>query len=183
MRQGFATSKIPRLAAMTLVVLVLGACAGATSPGVPSSEPSVVVTAPATPSPTPTASPSPDLSPFAATYTTIAAGGAAAVRQCDREKAGANGTLTDAKAIAQACRDGYVQYIAAMKAVAWGPAQPQADAVVTAAEACDAIVVLMINAADGATFRAAYARLPAAEDRLLLMADAMRKALGLPPAG
>jgi len=172
-------SRIPRLATLMLTVLVVGACAGAaTTPA--GTAPSAVPTVAATP--TPAASPTPDLSPLVVTYTTIAAGGAAAVRQCDREKAGANGTLADAKAIAQACRDGYVQYIAAMKAVAWGPAQSQADAVVTAAEACDAIVLLMVNAADGTTFRAAYARLPAAEDRLLLMADALRKALGMPPA-
>lgn len=171
------------LAALLPLVLVLGACAGASSTGVVSNEPSVAITATPTPSPTTTVSPSPDLSPFAATYTAIAAGGAAAVRQCDREKAAADGTLTDAKAIAQACRDGYVRYIAAMKAASWGPAQPEADAVVTAAEACDAIVLQMVNAPDGSTFRAVYARLPAAEDRLLVSADAMRKALGLPPAG
>ena len=36
-----------------------------------------------------------------------------------------------------------------MKAVAWGPTQPQADHVIAAAEACDALVVQMVNAADG----------------------------------
>jgi hypothetical protein len=173
-----------RLAILTVACLVLGGCgSAATSPAVPSGGPTQGASSVPTATAPPVASPSQDLSALATTYKAIAAGGAAAVRQCDREKAAANGTLTDAKAIANACRDGYVQYIAAMKAAAWGPAQPQADAVVTAAEACDAIVLLMVNAADGATFRAAYARLPAAEDRLLLMADAMRKALGLPPAG
>jgi len=175
-----------RLAILTVMVLVLAGCAGAAgtpSSSLPSSAPSAAVTATPTANPTPAVSPSPDLAPLAATYTTIAAGGTAAVLQCDREKAAANGTLADAKAIAQACRDGYVKYIAAMKAVAWGPVQAQADGVIAAAETCDALVLEMVNAADGSTFRAAYARLPAAEDRLLLSADAMRKALGLPPAG
>ena len=149
-----------RLAILTVVVLVLAGCGGAADhepePAVQRCHPVPTATAP-TASPHPGVSPSSDLAPLAATYTTIAAGGTAAVRQCDREKAAANGTLADAKAIAQACRDGYVKYIAAMKAVAWGPVQAQADAVIAAAEACDAIVLEMVNAADGSTFRAAYA--------------------------
>lgn len=184
------------LATLTVAVLLVGGCGaststGAVSPGGTASPPTVAPTeAPtATTRAGPTATvrpapnPSPTLSALAATYATIAAGGTAAVRECDREKAATNGTLEDDKAIARACRDGYVTYIAAMKAVAWGSTQPQAEAVISAAEACDALVVEMVNAPDWSTFSAAYKRLPAAEDRLVAKADAMRKALGLPPAG
>ena len=180
-----------RLAILTLACLVLGGCGSAATtptptvpPGGPTQAASTVPTARSAPtvSPAPHVSPSMGLAPLAATYSTIAAGGTAAVRECDREKAATNGSLTDDKAIAQSCRDGYVKYIAAMKAVAWGPTQPQADHVIAAAEACDALVVQMVNAADWSAFSAAYGRLPAAEDHLVLMADAMRKVLGLPPA-
>lgn len=178
-----------RLAILTLACLVLGGCgSAASSPAAPSGGPTQAAssvptaTAPPVASTSPHVSPSMVLAPLAATYSTIAAGGTAAVRQCDREKAAANGSLADDKNIAQSCRDGYVKYIAAMKAVAWGPTQPQADHVIAAAEACDALVVEMVNAADWSTFSAAYGRLPAAEDHLVLMADAMRKVLGLPPA-
>ncbi len=179
-------SRTTPLASLTLAFLMLGGCAGpATTPA--STVPSAAPTVTASPGPTtttpPAASPSPDLSALAASYSTIAAGGRAAVAECDREKTGSNGTLADDKAIARACREGYVKYIAAMKAVAWGPAQAQANAVISAAEACDALVVDMVNAPDWSTFSAAYQRLPVAEDHLVLMADAMRKALGLPPAG
>jgi hypothetical protein len=178
-------SRCTPLAILTLALLVLTGCAGtATEPTTmaPTVEPTVTASPVPTPTAPPAASPSSDLSALAARYTTIAAGGRAAVRQCDREKAAGSGSLTDDKAIARACRDGYVTYIAALKAVAWGPAQAQANAVISAAEACDALVVEMLNAPDWSTFSAAYDRLPAAEDHLVLMADAMRKALGLPPA-
>jgi len=182
-----------RLTILALACLALEGCGGAatipasTPPsGAPtqaaSAAPTQAASAAPTATPPPAASASPDLKGLAATYTTIAEGGTAAVRQCDREKAATNGTLADDKAIAQACRDGYVKYIAALKAVAWGPAQAQADRLISAAEACDALVVEMVSAADWSAFSAAYGRLPAAEDHLLASADAMRKALGLPPA-
>lgn len=178
--------RVDRLAILMVATLALGGCAGAASApasALPSSAPTVALSATPAVSPTPTVSPSPDLTPLAATYTGIAAGGTAALDQCNREKAAANGTLVEARAIARACRNSYLQYIAALKAVNWGPVQPQADNLIAAADTCDAIVLEMVNATDGTTFRAAYDRLPAATTNLLARADALRADLGLPPAG
>jgi len=184
-------SRGARLAILVLTCVMLGGCSGAaTTPasagptGEPTTTASPVPTVqPSSPvSPSPAVTPSPDLSPLATTYTAIAAGATAALHQCDEAATAVDRTLADAKAVARSCRDGYLKYIAALKAVAWGPAQPQADALIAAATACDAIVVTMINATDGAAFRAAYARLTPATNLLVQRANAIRKVLGLPPS-
>jgi len=174
-----------RLTILTVAILALGGCAGAPSaPGSAGPPGGSLVAGTPTLAVTPTAgvSPSPDVASLAATYTQIAAGGSAALAQCNREKAAANGTLTEAKAIAQACRNGYLAYIADLKAVNWGLVQPQADNLIAAADASDAIILEMVNATDGRSFRAAYAQLPAATTDLLASVDALRAVLGLPPA-
>ena len=179
-----AMSRATPLAVLSLAFVVLSGCSGAaTTPAsaAPSSEPTAAASPLPTPTPSPLVSPTPDLSPLASTYSAIATGATAALHECDRAATAADHTLADAKAVARSCRDGYLKYIAALQAVAWGPAQPQADALIAAADACDAIVVTMVNAADGATFRAAYARLTPATDHLVACANAIRKVLGLPP--
>jgi len=188
---GLIVVRSGRLAILAALILILGGCTGAASSPIsvaPTSASSVAPSAPPTPSPTPVPSPTPaaspsvDLAPLAATYAVIAAGGTAAISQCDRETAAAKGTLAQAKAIAARCRNSYVRYIAALKAVSWAPVQPQVDALIAAADKCDAIVLSMAKATSGRTFRAAYGRLPAASMTLLARADAVRAALGLPPA-
>ena len=183
-----------RLAIAAAATLVLGSCGGsaasappsatsAISSVVPSATPDPTPTATPTPTPAPTPSPSANLAPLAATYSAISSGGTAAIDQCDRARIATNRTREQAQALAKSCRDSYLKYIADLKAVDWGPVQPLADGVITAADASDAIVVQMINATTGESFMAAYNRLPAATTELLHRADVMRAALGLPPAG
>ena len=179
-----------RLATLAAAIVFLGGCAGAS--GTPAASPpsatSSVVPSP-TPvaslavTPVPTPSPSANLAPIAASYSAIASGGTAAIDQCNRARIATNRTRAQAQALAQSCRDAYLKYIADLKAVDWGPVQPLADDVIRAADASDAIVVEMIKATTGDTFMAAYNRLPAATTELLRCANAMRAALGLPPAG
>lgn len=178
------------------MAVMLAGCAGTTSS--PSSAPSATPSATVSPSvaisptlmtsPTPTASLAPSASPSAdlvvlgTAYTKIYAGEKAADLKCNQLKMPAtNGNLADAQAIAQACRDGYMPYLTDLLAVSWGPVQPQADNIISAANAVDVLVVAMINASDIATFRAAYDQLPAARTALLIKVEAMQEALGLPP--
>jgi hypothetical protein len=184
--------KAMRIVVIGLAVLLAG-CGGATAS--PSATPPVTpsaMTSPAnTPAPTPTpaltatpiptASQSADLAALGATYTQIYAGEAAADAKCNQLKMPAtNGTLADAQAIAQACRDGYMPYLSGLLATSWGPVQPQADNVIAAANAVDALVVDMINAPDISTFRTAYDQLSAARTALVIKAEVLREALGLP---
>ena len=183
-----------RLAIVAAAILVLGGCSGAVNP-TPSAPPSAIssIVSSPTPAPTPTAtptstpaptpSPSANLAPLATTYSAISAGGTAALDKCNQARIATDRTREQAQALAKSCRDSYLKYIADLKAVDWGPVQPLADGVIKAADACDAIVVEMINATTGESFMAAYNRLPAATTELLRRADAMRSALGLPPAG
>jgi hypothetical protein len=108
--------------------------------------------------------------------------GNAALVQCNKDKAAANGDLTKGKIAAKDCLAVYDQVLAEMKAVNWGPVQPKADALETAMDKIDAIVAQIVNASDGTAFLTAYARLTPAAADLLVSANALRAAIGLPPA-
>jgi hypothetical protein len=119
---------------------------------------------------------------LATQYGAISDKGSAALTQCEKDKAAANGVLAKGKIAAKDCLAVYDQVVAEMKAVNWGPAQSQADAVETVMDKIDAIVAQMVNASDGSAFLAAYAQLTPAATELLTSANALRAAIGLPPA-
>jgi hypothetical protein len=119
---------------------------------------------------------------LATQYGAISDKGSAALTQCEKDKAAANGVLAKGKIAAKDCLAAYDQVVAEMKAVNWGPAQSQADAVETVMDKIDAIVAKMVNASDGSAFLAAYAQLTPAATELLTSANALRAAIGLPPA-
>lgn len=175
-----------RLAVLAVTVVVLGGCGGSgTTPGASAAttQPSSVVTTPAlTLTPAATASSSPDLAALASQYTALADKGNAAVAECDKDKAAAVSSLAKSKVAAQGCLTTYIGYVADLKAISWGPVQPQADKVIGDMDDIDALIVQMINAPDASTFRAEYDQLTPLGVTLLADANAMRAALGLPPA-
>jgi hypothetical protein len=63
-----------------------------------------------------------------------------------------------------------------------GSVQPQADRVISDMDKIDALMTQMINAPDASTFKLAYDQLDPCGATLLVDANAMRAALGLPPA-
>lgn len=174
-----------RLALLAVSVLVVGGCGGSASTPTASAgtnqQPSVVATATLTQSQAPTASPSAGLASLAAQYSAAADKGNAAVGQCNKAKAAAAGDLTKSKIAAAECMTAYSAYVADLKAVNWGPAQPQVDKVLAAMDKIDGLVAQMANATSDTTFRASYNQLAPAEVGLLAAANALRKVLGLPP--
>ena len=147
-----------------------------------SPRPVVAATHVPTPPPAPVASPSPDLALLASRYAEIAAGGEAAVVQCNKERiAAVGGNLAKAKAVAQDCLTSTTGYVAALEAVTWGPVQPRADAVIAASLRIEALLARMAGALTAASFRVAYDRAVVAVDDLLVASRALRVALGLPP--
>jgi hypothetical protein len=175
-----------RLAILTVMVLGLGGCGGpATTPAASAAttqQPSFVATPAPTPLPPPIASPLPDLASLASQYTEISAKGDAAVVQCTKDRAAAVGSLAKSKTVAQGCLTSTSGYVAELKAINWGPVQPHADGVIAATDKVDALLEQMANAASAATFKAAYDQLASALVDLVGAADALRSALGLPPA-
>jgi hypothetical protein len=173
------------LAILAVAVLVVAGCgdpATGSSAGASASSQTSSVSATPTPTATPTPNPSAVLAALATQYGAISDKGNAALVQCNKDKAAANGDLAKGKLAAKDCLAVYDQVLAEMKAVNWGPAQPKADAVVTAMGKIDAIVAQMVNASDGSAFLAAYAQLTPAATELLVSANALRAAIGLPPA-
>jgi hypothetical protein len=142
----------------------------------------VVATSAPTVSSAPAASPSPDLTTLAGQYTAIADAGNIALAACNKDKAAAVGSLAKSKVAAQECLTTYIGYVGALKAINWGPAQPEADRVIGDMDKIDSLMVQMINAPDASSFRVAYDQLDPLGVTLLADADAMRAALGLPPA-
>ena len=134
-----------------------------------------------TPSPAPSASPSADLASLASQYTDLSDKGNAAIVQCNKDKAAAVGSLAKSKAAAQERLTSYIGYVADLKAINWGPAQPQADKVIDVLNKIDTLMEQMANATSASTFRVAYDQLPLAEVDLLVAANALRVALGLSP--
>ena len=172
------------LAILAVAVLVVAGCGGgsATASSAGASASSQTSSVSATPTLTPTPNPSAVLAALATQYGTISDKGNAALVQCNKDKAAANGDLTKGKLAAKDCLAVYDQVLAEMKAINWGPAQPKADAVETAMGKIDAIVAQMVNASDGTAFLTAYSRLTPAAVDLLVSANALRAAIGLPPA-
>ena len=126
--------------------------------------------------------PTSELAPIAAAYSAIAARGDAAVVQCNRERVAAQGgTLAKAKTVAADCLASTSGYVAELKAVNWGPVEPQADKVIATIVRIDALFAQMANASDAAAFRIAYEETGAAVGDLLVFGTALREALGLPP--
>ena len=169
-------ARTKRLAILAATVLIVGGCSGsttaastATTPG-----PSSVATRGATESST--------LAALASQYTEIATSGQAAVAQCDKDKAAAVGSLVRSKAVAQECLTDYGSYVTELKAIDWGPAQPQADNVIESMNEIDALLAQMANAPTAATFRVEYDQLESDATQFLVNADALRAAMGLPPA-
>ena len=130
----------------------------------------------------PTASATIDVAALPSRYSGIAAKGNAAIVQCNKDKTAASGDLTKSKAAAQECLTSYTSYAADMKAINWGPAQPQADKVIAAMDKIDVITAKMAAAATEADFIASYQQIAPAAAELLTAANALRAALGLPPA-
>jgi hypothetical protein len=125
------------------------------------------------------ASPSPDL---ASVYTALSEKSNAAVDQCNKDRiAAGSSSLTKAKAAAAECLATYIGYVADLKAIDWGPVQPQADDVIAAMNKVDSLMEQMINASNASIFRAAYNQLPSAAAALLATASVLRAALGLSP--
>lgn len=173
-----------RLAILAVTVLVLGGCGGSATPSASSStgqQPSGVTSPGLTPSSAPTASPSPGLASLASQYSAAADKGNVAIVQCNKDKSAASGDLAKGKAAAQECLTAYTAYVAALKAVNWGPVQPQADKVVAAMDKIDALVAQMTTATSLTAFVAAYDQLAPIEVGLLVAANALRASLGLPP--
>jgi hypothetical protein len=182
-----------RLAILAAAILVLGGCGGsAATLAPPAATPTAaaVTTQPLTaaaptpaptPTPTPAASASSALAPLASTYAGIAAKGEAVVVRCLGAKAAASGSLVKAKAAARACLADSRAYVADLKAVSWGPLQPQADNLIAAIDAVNVLLARMANATTDGAFTDAYDQLPSAEANLLVAATAFRRALGLPP--
>jgi hypothetical protein len=175
-------ARTKRLAILAVAVLVLGGCGGgvASTPTSTSQQPSGGASSSA-PSAAATASPSPDIATLSSHYTDIYTKGNAAVVQCNKDKAAAIGSLTKSKDAAQECLNSYIGYVADLKATNWGPVQPQADKVIDVMDNIDVLMVQMVNATSAATFKAAYDQLAPDEVDLLVAANALRAALGLPP--
>jgi hypothetical protein len=172
------------LAILAATVLILGACSGSSTTPTASAttqQPSVVAAIALTPSAATAASPSPAVASLASAYSEIADKGNAALVQCNKDRAAAIGSLTKAKAAAQECLNTYIGYVTDLKAINWGPVQPQADKVIADMDNIDSLMVLMINAPDATSFRSAYDQLDPMGATLLVDANAMRAALGLPP--
>jgi len=179
-------ARTKRLAILAVTVLVLGSCGGsATTPtasAATTQQPSVVATPAPTPSPSPTASQSSDLARLASQYSEISDEGNVAIVQCNKDKAAAvGGSLAKSKAAAQECLTSYIGYVADLNAINWGPVQPEANNVIDAMNKIDVLMEQMANATSAATFRAAYDQLASAEVGLLVAANILRAALGLPP--
>lgn len=115
-------------------------------------------------------------------YNNIATKGNAAIVQCNKDKTAASGDLTKSKVAAQECLTSYTSYTADMKAINWGPAQPQADKVIAAMDKIDVLTGQMAAATTEASFMASYQQIASAAAELLTAANALRAALGLPPA-
>lgn len=169
-----------------VVLLVALSFVGCGSPAALTSSPmaSVAPTASAVPSVPvqPTPSGSPDLAPFALQYAAIATTATAVVTTCAQDKSAAGGDLTKEKAAAQACLAAVEQVVSQGSGINWGPVQPQADDFRSALQTLEATLAQMAAATDSQALQAAYAKLVSAELRLKVSADAMRAALGLPPA-
>jgi hypothetical protein len=182
---GFGMARAKRLAILAVTVVLLGGCGGSGTTSTPSSatgqQPSGVATPALTPSSAPTASSSPALAALASQYTVVSDRGNAAIVQCDKAKADANGDLDKSKTAAKECLTAYTEYVAGLKAVNWGPTQPKVDAVIAAMNKIDTLVAQLANETSEAAFTADYEKLAPAELGLLVAANALRAALGLPP--
>ena len=115
-------------------------------------------------------------------YAALAGKGDAALVLCGKVKTAAAGSLAESKAAAQECLNSYSGYVAEMKAINWGPVQPQANRVIDAIDKLDVLMVRMAKATSAAALTAAYGQLTPAGVALLVAATALRVALGLPPA-
>ena len=178
-------ARTTRLAILASTLLILGGCGNSaatpTAPAATTQQPAPVATAALAASPSPAASPSTGLSTLASAYSELAAKGNAAIVQCDKDRTAAAGNLTKAKAVAQECLTDYIGYVADLKAIDWGPVQPQADDVIAAMNKIDVLMTSMANANTDAAFMTAYDQLTPAAGDLLTAANALRAALGLPP--
>lgn len=162
------------------LALVTSACSGTAPTASP--VPTAVGTVAPVITPTPAASASPTLpSPSVATqYAAIAASGDASVAKCTKDAKAAAGSLTRSKAVAQECLAVASSYLAELQAVSWGPVSPEADNVIKALNTIDGLLGQMAAATSATTFRAAYDRFDPAALELVIAADALRAALGLP---
>ena len=178
-------ARAKRLTILAMTVLVFGGWGGAAAPPTGSSA-SPQASSVATPallgsSSAAVASPTLALKALASTYSAASDKGNAALVQCDKAKAVIGGSLDKAKAAAQQCLAGYTDYVAALKAVNWGPTQPKVDAVIAAMDKIDTLVGQMANASSETVFTSEYQQLAPAEIALLEAANSLRSALGLPP--
>lgn len=176
-------ARTKRLAILAVTFLVLGGCGGSgttpTTSAATSQQPSVGAGPTVTQSAVSSAA---ALASLASQYTDLSNKGNAAVAQCNKDKTAAVGSLTKSKAAAQECMTTYIGYVADLKAINWGSTQPQADKIIADMDKIDSLMVLMIDAPDAATFRAAYDQLDPMAAGFLVDANAMRSALGLAPA-
>ncbi|MFI5211233.1 MAG: hypothetical protein ACHQ2E_12360, partial [Gemmatimonadales bacterium] len=183
--EDLAVARTGQFAILAVTALLVWGCgSSATTPTA-----STLAPEPPTPAVTPTlaatpvqaANPTPDLASLASQYATISANGDAAVAQCTRDRAAAASSLVQAKAMAQQCLTSTSGYVAQLKAINWGPVQPQADKVIAAVDAIEGLLGQMVNASSAATLRTEANQLVPASGRLLIAASALRSALGLPP--
>ena len=176
-------ARTKRLAILAVTFLVLGGCGGSGTTPITSAATSQQPSVGAGPTVTQSAvSSAAALASLASQYTDLSNKGNAAVAQCNKDKTAAVGSLTKSKAAAQECLTAYSQYVADFVAVDWGPAQPQADKVIDAINGIVTLVRQMANATSAASFKVYYDQLPAATASLLTAANALRAALGMPPA-
>lgn len=164
-----------RLALLAATILILGGCGGSTTPASAATSRG--------PSPAATQGPaqSANLASLASQYEAIAARGDVSDAQCDKDKAAAAGSLVKSRAAAQECLADHLPYLDALKAIDWGPAQPQADGVIAAVNRVDALDEQMAGAVTLAGFMVAYDQVAPATTEFVAAANALRAALGLPP--
>ena len=165
---------------LLVVVVILAGCAGA-SPSLSTSGP-IPTTGPTSTAPvavtTPTPIPTFDVQGLAMKYLTVEATGEAAVLACEKDRNSSD--LAKAKIAAAECRTAYEGYVAGMKALDFGPLQPEAVKVTAAMTVLDGLMIDMSGAQNVTTFRQAYDQLPRAENQLIAATNDLRQARGLP---
>jgi hypothetical protein len=181
---GFDMARAKPLVTFAVAALFFAGCGGgsATTPTASTGQPASNQAPTLAASSAPTASATVDVAALPSRYSDIAAKGNAAIVQCNKDKTAASGDLTKSKVAAQECLTSYTAYAADMKAINWGPAQPQADKVIAAMDKIDLITGQMAAATTEAGFMASYQQIASAAAELLTAANALRSALGLPPA-
>jgi len=172
--------KIQLAGVVMALAFISAACAGAARTPAPATSALDTVAPVITPTPTASASIAPSSPSLAAQYAGIATRGDASVAKCTKDAKAAAGSLTRSKAVARECLAVGTSYVAELQAVTWGPVRPQADSVIEALDTIDGLLGQMAAATTAAAFRAADEQFDRAVIQLVVAADALRAALGLP---